>query len=267
MRLAVLISGRAARYEACLLPILKSSPHTIDLFMSINDNDDEYYELMRTELAQWLKGVYIKPYELPEGFETTYNGEFWKDFQEVNGKFVPLFLMSRFYNDNKAFKMATEYADSNKVDYDFYVRFRSDIFNIQLDDFGTPSDELRIYSAPAPCHFLCFSKHRVPAISCDVFWGNRKSMAVICNTYEYVLSQNKENIDYIIHAESCIVDNLIDSGVPYAVIPKSITYDRNRKIFDTIKDTRPPLKESLPSVNKKDINFIRSIPASEQLYY
>jgi len=43
MRIAMLISGRAARYEVCLLPILEACGYTIDLFMSINDIDGLYY--------------------------------------------------------------------------------------------------------------------------------------------------------------------------------------------------------------------------------
>ena len=35
MKIAMLISGRAARYEVCLLPILKKTTyHDIDLFLS-----------------------------------------------------------------------------------------------------------------------------------------------------------------------------------------------------------------------------------------
>ena len=38
MRIALLITGRAARYDVCLLPILQNTPyHDIDIFMSIND--------------------------------------------------------------------------------------------------------------------------------------------------------------------------------------------------------------------------------------
>lgn len=38
MKIAMLISGRIARYESCLLPILNNSDcHEIHLFISVND--------------------------------------------------------------------------------------------------------------------------------------------------------------------------------------------------------------------------------------
>jgi hypothetical protein len=56
-RVALLISGRAARYEVCLLPFLENIDETqykIDLFMSINDEMCPYYENMIKRLQKWL---------------------------------------------------------------------------------------------------------------------------------------------------------------------------------------------------------------------
>jgi hypothetical protein len=67
MRIALLITGRAARYDACLLPILQNTPyHNIDIFMSINDEPCKYYDIMQQLLAPYLKGLYIKKYEIPK---------------------------------------------------------------------------------------------------------------------------------------------------------------------------------------------------------
>ena len=68
----MLISGRAARYEVCLLPILEACGYTIDLFMSINDTDGLYYTVMREKLAKWIKGLYIHPYVIPADFKTEF---------------------------------------------------------------------------------------------------------------------------------------------------------------------------------------------------
>ena len=46
----MLISGRAARYDVCLLPLLiKNNDITIDIFMSINDENENcnYYNEMK----------------------------------------------------------------------------------------------------------------------------------------------------------------------------------------------------------------------------
>ena len=69
MRVALLISGRIARYEVCLIPFLKkNTQYTIDLFASINDDESKYYDLVRSELSPWLKGLHIQKYKLPEDF-------------------------------------------------------------------------------------------------------------------------------------------------------------------------------------------------------
>ena len=69
MKIAILISGRSARYEVCLLNILNNTSYDVDVFMSINDNKCEYYDMMQKKLSKWLKGLYIQPYNVPDDFE------------------------------------------------------------------------------------------------------------------------------------------------------------------------------------------------------
>ena len=68
MKIALLISGRSARYEVCLLETLKNTSYDVDVFMSINDEECKYYEIMRKKLSKWLKGLYINPYNVPDDF-------------------------------------------------------------------------------------------------------------------------------------------------------------------------------------------------------
>jgi hypothetical protein len=57
MKIALLISGRATRYEVCLLEVLKNTKHDIDIFMVINDEENTYYKIMQDTLKQWLKVI------------------------------------------------------------------------------------------------------------------------------------------------------------------------------------------------------------------
>ena len=100
MKIALLISGRAARYEVCLLNILKNTSYDVDVFMSINDNECKYYEVMGQKLSKWLKGVYIKPYNVPDDFEN-YSPNTLK--QRVGDRLVPLHNLSMFYNDRNSY--------------------------------------------------------------------------------------------------------------------------------------------------------------------
>ena len=59
MRIALFISGRATKYEVGLLPFLKKCKYDVDLFMSLNDTECDYYTIMREDLKPYLKKLQI----------------------------------------------------------------------------------------------------------------------------------------------------------------------------------------------------------------
>ena len=72
----MLISGRIARYESCLLPILNnSSYHDIDLFVSVNDKNDncKYYNDMKINLSKWLKFINISEFKIEKEIFDIFN--------------------------------------------------------------------------------------------------------------------------------------------------------------------------------------------------
>jgi hypothetical protein len=234
MRIAILISGRAARYEVCLLPILINCKYDVDLFLSINDEDCEYYKVMRAKLEPWLKGVYIQPIVFPTGFECVYQQHYMYAYQKIGDKWLPRNQLSMYYNDKNAFEMATKYENEHGFEYDTFMRFRSDICNTQIPNL-TPleKDELLLYSIDPLCKFISFGKHKVPIVSSDWVWGNKKTMSLYCNTYDYVLEQNtKAKGKYLFHFESNHTDCMIDHGVKIKYVPVMYHVDVNRKIFD-----------------------------------
>ena len=108
----MLISGRAARYEVCLLRVLRKNQHIIILneFMSINDENENcnYYNKMKEDLKLIDKVLLYKKYNIPEDFFNLFDKTISKHSlaQFINGKWVPYNVLSMLYNDNNAYNMA-----------------------------------------------------------------------------------------------------------------------------------------------------------------
>ena len=235
MRIAMLISGRAARYEVCLLPILEACEYEIDLFLSINDTDGLYYKVMREKLEKWIKGLYIRPYTIPADFKTEFRpNDFTMCYQRIDGVWVPRNQLSMYYNDANAFKMACDYSAQNGFEYDLFMRFRSDIFNVNIPKLSPIDPSTLVLHSILPfCITNTFGKYKNRAVSSDWVWGNKKTMAVYCNTYEYVLQENRKmNGRYLFHFESNHTDNMIDNSVKIEYHSIHYNTDANRKLFD-----------------------------------
>jgi hypothetical protein len=249
MKIALLISGRATRYDACLLPILKNSIHEIDVFMSINDEFDncEYYNKMKGQLHLWLKGCIIKKYIIPEAIIRLFNSTTsisshggQVNLQKIGDKYLPSNCLSMYYNDNLSFMQACEYADKNKFEYDCYMKFRSDIIIDKIpDNLFLPNDNT-LHSVIPEINFTSGGIYRKPIVSDIIAWGNRQSMIVYCNTYRYVLEKNIQyNGTYYIAGECSLTDNIYENNIliKYHSIPYLL--DKNRRMFDNIMiDTR-----------------------------
>jgi hypothetical protein len=81
--------------------------------------------------------------------------------------------------------------------------------------------------------FTSFGIHKRDIISSDWVWGNKKTMSVYCNTYNYVLEQNKKaNGNYIFHFESNHTDIIVDHNIPIKYCNIYYNVDLQRKIFD-----------------------------------
>jgi len=240
MRIALLISGRAARYEVCLLPILENSKHQIDLFMSINDEngDCDYYKEMQQTLAKWLKKCVISKYEVPQSFIDVFKPEVhWVCLQKINNRYVPHNVLSMFYNEQNAFKLATEYADSNNIEYDYYMKYRTDIIlDPNIFENLQPIMNDRLYINTPICKFrLEHSIHKVDCICHDWLWGKREMMTKWAGIYDYIFEMNnKYNGEYYIAFEGCITDYIMSNNINYETVYYSYQLDRNRRIFEKI---------------------------------
>lgn len=284
MKIAVLISGRSVRYEVCLLPILKKSKYDIDLFISINHTPCKYYNIMQERLLPWLKGFYICPYTIPENFVENIHPLTSKQF--IDGKFLPFNVLSMFFNDKNAFNMAKKYADRNGFEYDAYLKFRSDIVADDLPEI-VKTDEYKIFSIIPHCFNQCGIVDRelkmvnenikVPWVSAAIDYGNRKSMEVYCETYNFILDINEKfDGNYHIHYENCLTQNLYNAKINIQHFNYYYGIDRNRRIFDTFwknagtdscGDTRVNnLDGALEVLNIEDWETTDHIPP-DPLYY
>jgi len=130
--------------------------------------------------------------------------------------------------------MACDYSVVQGFEYDIFMRFRSDIFNVGIPKLSlVDSNTIVLHSIlPLGIH-TTFGKHKRRAISSDWVWGNKKTMAIYCNTYEYVLKENnKMNGTYLFHFESNHTDNMVDNSVQIEYHTISYNVDANRKLFD-----------------------------------
>tara|TARA_B110001450_G_scaffold1093_1_gene1297 strand:+ start:20333 stop:21181 length:849 start_codon:yes stop_codon:yes gene_type:complete len=246
MKIAMLISGRAARYEVCLLPILKQTNyHDIDLFMSVNDENDDcpYYNKMKIDLKPWLKGCVIKKFIIPEHFFNIFDKtKNTSTNQFINNKWVPYNVLSMLYNDNNSYNLAIEYSKKNSVNYDIFMKFRSDIMECTIPKELSYTNNLHLYSVVPLCNFQCWILGKKELgltwiISDAWVWGNEDTMKIYCNAYDYVLNTYIErNGYYNIHFESCVTDNIINSTIPYSYCKYEYHLDRNRRIFDLVWD-------------------------------
>jgi hypothetical protein len=119
MRIAIIITGRIAMYELGLMHTLNNSIHEFDLFMSLNGEDCEYYDIMKSRLSPWIKFCNIQKFTLDEEFCKKIKPYNWPNIshsKEVGGYLVPYNVMSMYYNEKIAFNEAVKYADTNNFE-------------------------------------------------------------------------------------------------------------------------------------------------------
>ena len=247
MKIALLLSGRVTRYKECLIPLLYKTNHDIDIFISVNDDDSEFYDNLKNDLKKWLKDIYIKKYEIPEDFNNTQTRKLFKKIGRENDvDKILLHSLSWYYNDTNVFNMAKNYADKNNFEYDIYFRTRSEIISYEFPNF-IKGDKLYC-SIPVANYKLSicdnvegeFIDRKLHAfgelkfhnkdVIAEIAYGNRKNMEYYCSTYEYVLRKNKElNGNLFVCLEVCITMNINDKTDNYEFFKYTYDLDPLRK--------------------------------------
>jgi hypothetical protein len=239
MLIAVLISGRVNSYENFLHLLERTTNHTIHLYISVNDDEEEYkefYEKFKIKFRKYIKKLHIEKYNLPNNFVNC-NADV-----RING---PTFYrtLSCFYNDTMAMKFAKE----SSIDYDIYLRFRTDIIVDSFPSFET-YDKDKLYCVDPLCKFTlaitdnpdgefknkrryCYGNtaYNGVYVTGDIAYGNKELMDKYCNCYEHILEQNaKNNGNYFICFEYCLTTYLYDICINWQMFKYNYMYCENR---------------------------------------
>lgn len=231
MKIAILLSGRVKCYETCFLPLLQSSLYDIDVFASINDTESDYYKHVRTNLSPWLKNIYVEPYSFSKKFL-----EIFININTNHSEPKPYNPMSMFFNDRKAFDMATMYADNNNFEYDAYMKYRSDIITSSLPQIEK-SDGFEIFSVVPWCNYTAPIVTRNPVgygdlvswVSDAIVYGNRKSMEAYTDTYNFCMEMLELfNGRYPCNFEPSVTQNVHDKSLTVNYFEQPYSLDSSR---------------------------------------
>lgn len=229
MKIAMIISGRVTNYEKCLLPILKKCKYNIDLFISVNDTNKQYYDDLKIKLSKWLKKINIEVYNIPSTFIDVYKEDPIR-LQNINGKKLPLHCLSMYYNDNKAFNMSLEYSQQNNFEYDIFMKIRADVHNCQIPELIKNNN---LNCIKPRVFFLTHGIHKQMCVSDCFTWGTKQIMTIYFNTYEFTLNKNIElNGKYWVAFEDCLTDIIYEHNIP-------VKYYKHK--YDIIQKTNQPL--------------------------
>ena len=174
--------------------------------------------------------------------------------------------MSMYYNDQLTFESACKYADDNNFEYDYYMKYRSDIINLTLPNNIENNENIHLHCAIPLCNFISGGLFKKPVVSDAFSWGNRKTMSIYCNTYNYVIKKNKEyDGKYYIAFECSLTDNIYENNVSISYFNIPYHLDKNRRMFDNVyDDVRGPPNYQQFFLKITDPDSTKKIHAEEQ---
>tara|TARA_B100000941_G_C28146603_1_gene370376 strand:- start:52 stop:591 length:540 start_codon:yes stop_codon:yes gene_type:complete len=175
-----------------------------------------------------------------------------------------------YYNDMIAFNAACKYADDNNFEYDLYLKFRSDIIADNIpENIIKPDNNIHLYSHIPHCHFMSGGLYR-KLVLCDCYaWGNRETMKIYCNTYNYTINKIKlYNGEYFVNGEACLTDNIYENNVEFSYHYYGYRLDKNRRMFDeAVYYHGGDVMRPIPNQSERNIDinrFNKFIPADHQ---
>jgi hypothetical protein len=265
LTVAIFISGRLTCYEYNLIPVLQhlSKRYDIHLFASINGVRDSYHEEAESRLGLWLKKICYENYNPPADFIQNIHPETL--FQIVNDKKVPYTNLSCFYNDLMSFKLIEEYEKEADITYDVISKIRPDMIFRNYNDIHfikDPTDKKVLHSCIPECEIYIYGWRHIPRCISDAFaYGNKETMRIYTNTYNYILRENKaRNGNYRINYEPCVTESVMDfcildstnadeirnnminnkNGVEIVYFSAPYTHDKRRRDRDVVKNSHNP---------------------------
>jgi hypothetical protein len=277
LNLAIFISGRLLGYPICLLPVinnLKKKNYKVHLFFSINTfslnvNDRNAATLeyitndLKNKFGESLCYCNFEEYKIPKYIV--------ENFIKNNITTFSYNVFSCFYNDKKNFDLIEEYEKNNNVKFDIICKMRSELkFNDDDVNFILDNkDDLIIHNK----HMMDIRHwghvyNDTPAMISDAFaYGNKNSMKIYCSTYDWILSNNLNELYHqtfeIVLTDSILQDKfykIIGGGespllTKEQIIDKYINNPRKIKINYISGDIYVIMPNNIRSIN----NFIVDI--------
>ena len=177
------------------------------------------------------------------------------NLQEINNKLIPYYTLSMYYNDMITYNEAGNKSLHSSVintfltynfifllDFLFSNKLFGGVFginNIPENIIRPIADKTHLYIHIPECNFISLGIYNKPIVSDIYAWGNRQTMAIYCNTYNYVINKIKlYNGNYIVHGESSLTDNIYENNVEHSFHYYGYTLDKYRRMFDNIVDSR-----------------------------
>ena len=134
IRLAMIISGRGLRYESNLLEQLnkfynKFTNVWIDIYVSINGKQDEYYNQMKKVLFPCK--IRYEDYICPDNYKNYKNAR----NEAIENPTITYNMLSHYYNNMKCLEMIKMYCHKNNFEYDRCFQYRTDIVTDELPKY------------------------------------------------------------------------------------------------------------------------------------
>lgn len=189
INLAIFISGRLNNYNTCLIPILehlrKQNLYNIKVFLSINAKLKEQNVI--NDLGDMIGYYYVQPF--------FYEKDWTENRLKHNRKYMGSYnQLSCFFNDLNNFKQIEKYEIDNNIEFDVICKLRADIIFYNLNNVIFHKDdinELILNNINLECPISAYQLSP-PFISDAICFGNKKSMELYCNTYNYIKEKDIE---------------------------------------------------------------------------
>lgn len=186
LKIAFFISGRLTGYKECLLNILKylKKNYNILLFLSINSlQDDTAINILKPCLGYYE----FKPFFYEKD---------WIDNRLKHGRnfLGPFNQLSMFYNDLNNFNLIEKYENDNNIKFDVICKIRPDMCFYNINQFvfiKDNDDNIILNNVNLQCTIRMFG-NSPPLISDACCFGNKKSMKIYCDTYNWIKKKDIE---------------------------------------------------------------------------
>jgi len=186
LNIALFISGRLTCYESNLIPLLRhlSQKYNIKLFLSINSKED----IRALDALNDVLGYYE--------FKSFFYDEDWiRNRLDNNKKYIgPYNQLSMFYNDLNNFNLIDKYERDKNMHFDVICKIRPDmIFNNVNELIFVKDDETSLILHNVELENTIRYYGISPPLVSDAFcFGNKKSMQIYCNTYNWIKEKDIE---------------------------------------------------------------------------